>query len=93
MIYATWQGGPNYARDDDRRELFTSVRKAGDALVDREDNGHWLPMTFVYAELTDRALVPCVQDSTMFLYRSAQSQEAFALLERGPRGGVKRTNL
>lgn len=96
MIYAHWHGGSSYSWPDgtSAKEQFPSIEAAADALRDRLNLGHIYPQPFAYPDHTDRALTPCVGlDSAMFLYAAPDAEDAFLLLEFGPRGGVKRTRL
>lgn len=93
-VFATWHGGSSYtAPDVDDRERFPSLKAASEALVDRKDNGGWRQMPFrkVGATETTWALTPVVDESSyMDLYATPDSEEFFARLEFGPRGGVQR---
>ena len=97
MIYGVWDGGLSYADGQypDDLERFASIEAAGEALKSRATFGHYHEQRFDYVNKpASSALTPNADDEPrMWLYRTPQSEEAFALLEIGPRGGVQRTNL
>lgn len=96
MIYALWSGGyGSYTTPDadTERELFPSIRAAGEALQSRLENGDRWNQTFTYADRVEKATTPAVgRDCHLDLYATPDSTELFTRLTIGPRGGVKREN-
>lgn len=94
-VYARWYGGSSYAhsyRED--TEAFPSIQAAKDALHERLHDSNWRRMTFVNV-YRDEVTTWCpVVDDTSYLdlYASPDSDEMFARLEFGPRGGIVRQN-
>lgn len=97
QVFGVWNGGANYASGTAPEDLesFSSITAAKGALLNRATGGHWFQQDFAYVNKpAERALTPNADEGAhIWLYATAESDEAFALLEFGPRGGVKRTNL
>lgn len=72
-IKALWHGGVNYASHTEEpaanMEWFDSTEAAQQALLDRENNGHWCPQRFNYVNKPATEVpTPCVKDSYMEIY-------------------------
>ena len=98
VVYGVWNGGASYAPgyQDTDLERFDSIKAAAEALKSRAFYGGHHRQTFDYVHKpADVTYTPNADDGAhVWLYRTPEPDaEAFALLEYGPRGGVKRTNL
>lgn len=97
VVYGVWHGGSNYSqgyREEDL-ERFDSIAAAKQALLDRTNLGHWYPQEFAFVNKpAEHSLTPAAYEGpSIMLYATPDSEEPFRLLEVGPRGGVKETNL
>jgi hypothetical protein len=95
-VYGVWDGGSSYVNGTapEDMEVFDSITAAKTALLDRANLGHRFPQDFHFVNRdAESVLTPVAYDGRIWLYATPTSDEAFALLEIGPRGGVKRTNL
>lgn len=91
-VYVDWYGGSSYAvGGPEYREVFPSLKAAGEAFWSRYQHGYAYRQTFVALDGTvTEAFTPCVDmESVMHIHATPDSDYPDRVIRFGPRGGIR----